>query len=104
MSDTQKPAEAATGAATAGAADTGSAGTQPSAKPAKKAASTAKPAVKNAAAKPATGGVRITSKVDGFRRAGVAHSKAPTEYRAGAFDDAALKLLRGEPNLIVEDI
>lgn len=50
------------------------------------------------------GGVRIRSKVDGFRRAGVAHPKDATEYPAGAFTATQIKLLKDEPNLVVEDL
>lgn len=46
--------------------------------------------------------IRITSRVDGFRRAGVAHSIAPTEYEASAFNAEQLAALQAEPNLIVE--
>lgn len=46
--------------------------------------------------------IRITSKVDGFRRCGVAHSKAATEYADDRFSKAELKELQGEPMLTVE--
>ena len=43
----------------------------------------------------------ITSKKDGFRRAGVAHSARTTEYPDGFFSDEQLELLRQEPLLYV---
>ena len=43
----------------------------------------------------------ITSKKDGFRRAGVAHSARTTEYPDGFFSDEQLELLRAEPMLYV---
>lgn len=46
--------------------------------------------------------IRITSKKDGFRRAGIAHSKEPTEYQDDRFSKAELKQLKAEPNLTVE--
>ncbi|RVA07644.1 hypothetical protein EN932_27100 [Mesorhizobium sp. M7A.F.Ca.US.002.01.1.1] len=48
-------------------------------------------------------GLRIRSKVDGFRRAGIAHSKAPVEHQLGAFKGPEqLEALFAEPNLVVE--
>ncbi|MER8439551.1 HI1506-related protein [Mesorhizobium sp. M1312] len=48
-------------------------------------------------------GVRIRSKVDGFRRAGIAHSKAPVEHRMEAFKGPEqLEALFAEPNLTIE--
>jgi hypothetical protein len=46
--------------------------------------------------------IRITSRVEGFRRAGVAHSIAPTDHDAGAFSLEQLAALQAEQNLIVE--
>jgi hypothetical protein len=48
--------------------------------------------------------VRITSKIDGFRRAGRAHSATPTTVPASDFTDTELDALRGEPMLTVEDV
>ena len=45
--------------------------------------------------------VRIISAVDGFRRAGVAHGKAPTDHPADAFNEEQLEALEAEPNLTV---
>lgn len=46
--------------------------------------------------------VRITSKLDGFRRAGVAHPATPTEYQDDAFSEEQLAALKAEPMLTVE--
>lgn len=46
--------------------------------------------------------IRITSKIEGFRRCGVAHSKAVTEYYESFFSSDQLALLQAEPNLTVE--
>lgn len=43
----------------------------------------------------------ITSKIDGFRRCGVAHPKTATEYPDGAFTEEQLVILQAEPNLVV---
>lgn len=48
--------------------------------------------------------IRITSKQDGFRRAGMAHSKAPREYPNDRFSKEQLAALKSEPMLIVEVI
>lgn len=45
--------------------------------------------------------VRVAAKVDGFRRAGRAWSKAPTEVAIDELDDDQLKALLAEPNLDV---
>lgn len=48
-------------------------------------------------------GVRITSNVDGFRRAGMAHSKGTAEHPLEAFPEPRqLEQLLGERNLVVE--
>lgn len=52
---------------------------------------------------PAPTAVRIRSKTDGFRRAGIAHSKAPVEHAMEAFKGPEqLEALFAEPNLVVE--
>lgn len=43
----------------------------------------------------------ITSTVDGFRRAGLAHPKGTTEYPDGTFNDEQLRQLHSEPLLSV---
>lgn len=48
--------------------------------------------------------IRITSKRDGFRRAGRSHSRTPTIYEANAFTKEELEVLRAEPMLTVEGI
>lgn len=48
-------------------------------------------------------GLRITSKVDGFRRAGIAHPKATVDHPMEAFPTPHLiEQLLGERNLVVE--
>lgn len=48
-------------------------------------------------------GVRIKSSVDGFRRAGIVHSKAPVEHPIEAFTGPdQLEALFAEPALLVE--
>ena len=46
--------------------------------------------------------IRITAKKDGFRRAGVAHSKEPQEYPDDRFSEKERAALQAEPNLVVE--
>jgi len=46
--------------------------------------------------------IRISAKIDGFRRAGMAHSKTATDHPDGTFSKEQLKLLQAEPNLVVE--
>jgi hypothetical protein len=46
--------------------------------------------------------IRITSKKDGFRRAGKAHPDKPTTYPDEAFTPEQLKALKAEPMLIVD--
>ena len=48
--------------------------------------------------------IRITSKQDGFRRCGVAHPKAATDYPDKAFSKAQLETLQAEPLLKIEVI
>lgn len=45
--------------------------------------------------------ISITSKVDGFRRCGIAHSRNATEYADGKFSKKELDILQAEPNLVV---
>lgn len=44
----------------------------------------------------------ITSKQDGFRRAGIAHPAKPTEHPDDRFDEEQLAALEAEPMLIVK--
>lgn len=44
----------------------------------------------------------ITSKREGFRRAGIAHAATPTEYPDDAFTAEQLAALQAEPMLSVE--
>ncbi|BFR47441.1 hypothetical protein RVX_R27230 [Nitratidesulfovibrio sp. HK-II] len=47
--------------------------------------------------------IRITSKRDGFRRAGMAHS-GTRDYPAGTFTDEQLEALTGDPMLVVDEV
>lgn len=46
--------------------------------------------------------IRITSKKDGFRRCGVAHPAAPTDYPDDRFTPEHLAALEAEPMLVVQ--
>lgn len=46
--------------------------------------------------------IRITAKQDGFRRAGMAHTKEPRLYPDNRFTPAELDALKAEPMLVVE--
>ncbi|MDY0261982.1 HI1506-related protein [Syntrophotalea acetylenica] len=48
--------------------------------------------------------IRITAKIEGFRRCSMAHGKQPTEYPDGRFSKDVLEQLGAEPNLVVEII
>lgn len=48
--------------------------------------------------------IRITSKRDGFRRAGIAHAALATDYKNDDFSEEQLALLQAEPMLVVEII
>jgi len=48
--------------------------------------------------------IRITSKRDGFRRAGMAHPKGPMEYPDDRFSEDQLTALKAEAMLIVEEV
>ncbi|MBN9471672.1 MAG: hypothetical protein J0J10_23160 [Bosea sp.] len=43
----------------------------------------------------------ITSRVDGFRRAGLAHPAQPVSHRTADFTDEQLLQLGNEPNLVI---
>jgi len=45
--------------------------------------------------------ITITSKKEGFRRGGIAHSQTPTQYEDDFFTAAELKVLRDEGMLTV---
>lgn len=49
-------------------------------------------------------GIRVVSRIDGFRRAGRGWSAAPTTVAVSEFNDEQLDLIRSEPNLIVVDV
>lgn len=46
--------------------------------------------------------IRISSAINGFRRAGVAHPTKPTVYDEGFFSEQQIKQLVAEPRLAVE--
>lgn len=48
--------------------------------------------------------IRIVSKKEGFRRAGMAHSENPTLHDPEAFTEKQLAQLKAEPMLIVDEI
>lgn len=48
--------------------------------------------------------IRITSKREGFRRCGIAHSKTPKEYPDDKFTKEQLAALKAEPMLMVEEV
>lgn len=48
--------------------------------------------------------IRITAKIDGFRRCGIAHSSTPTDYPAGTFTPAQIEELKATTQLIVEQV
>lgn len=47
--------------------------------------------------------LRITAKVDGFRRAGMAHPAAATDHPIDSLTEDQIKALKGEPMLVVEE-
>jgi len=46
----------------------------------------------------------IKSKIEGFRRCGTAHSKAPVEYPDDKFSKEEIASLEAEPMLVVEHV
>lgn len=46
--------------------------------------------------------IKVTSAVEGFRRAGMRHSAEPQEYALDHFDPEQLEIMLGEPALTVE--
>lgn len=49
-------------------------------------------------------GLRVTAQTEGFRRAGRAWSRQPTEIPLDGLSDADVAALMGEPMLTVEDV
>lgn len=49
-------------------------------------------------------GIRITSQKEGFRRAGIAHSKEAAIYPADQFSKERLAALMAEPMLMVTEV
>ncbi|MGQ0529991.1 MAG: HI1506-related protein [Panacagrimonas sp.] len=48
--------------------------------------------------------LRITSKIAGFRRAGMAHAAAPTDHAIEKFTADQIEALKGEAMLTVEEV
>jgi hypothetical protein len=48
--------------------------------------------------------IRIRSKVDGFRRCGIAHTSAPKDYPDDKFTKKQVAELKAEPMLFVEEV
>jgi hypothetical protein len=48
--------------------------------------------------------IRITSKREGFRRAGIAHSTKPTDHPAKNFTKEQIAALKAESMLAVEEL
>ena len=48
--------------------------------------------------------IRIQSKKQGFRRCGIAHPEAPTDYKDDFFSEKQLAQLKAEPMLIVLEV
>jgi len=48
--------------------------------------------------------IRITAKMDGFRRAGLTHPARAVEYPAEKFSAGELEALRTEPMLVVQEL
>ena len=72
--------------------------------PEEKKAAEEKAAAGKAKAKAAKMAWRITARVDGFRRGGMAHPAKPVEYPANAFTAKQIKALEAEPMLVVEKL
>ena len=49
-------------------------------------------------------GLRISARRDGYRRAGIAHTRAPVDHPPGTFTAAQLAALKADPNLTVEQV
>lgn len=48
--------------------------------------------------------LRITSRLDGFRRAGVAHPARPVDHPIDRFTKSQRAALEGDPRLIVQEV
>lgn len=46
--------------------------------------------------------LRITAKIAGFRRCGIAHTDTPTDYPEGSFTPEEIARLEAEPMLVVQ--
>lgn len=48
--------------------------------------------------------LRITAKLAGFRRAGIAHSSSAVDHPISNFTEKEIAALKGEPNLVVVEV
>jgi hypothetical protein len=48
--------------------------------------------------------LRITAKMEGFRRCGVAHPAQPTDHLADFFTEGQIEILKAEPMLTVVEV
>jgi len=48
--------------------------------------------------------IRITSKVPGFRRAGMSHPDVPVDHPADSISAEQLAALKAEPKLVVQEL
>lgn len=67
-------------------------------------AAEAKTEIKTGAKAAKVPGIRVVSRIDGFRRAGRGWPAVPTTVAVDQFSEDELKLIREEPNLIVVDV
>ena len=48
--------------------------------------------------------IRITSKTEGFRRAGISHTREPVDHQDDKFSKEEMALLQAEPMLVVQHV
>jgi hypothetical protein len=48
--------------------------------------------------------IRIRAETEGFRRAGIKHSKTPVDHPADSITKAQLAALKAEPKLFVQEL
>jgi len=51
-----------------------------------------------------TPGLRIASKAEGFRRAGIAHSTTAKDHKPGTFSPEDVEALKADPMLVVVEL
>jgi hypothetical protein len=80
----------------------------PAAKAGKDQGASAKPATKTSAGPTtstgSTPGLEVTSKMDGFRRAGIAWTKTPTFVALSDLTDEQVAQIKNEPELTVTEV